>query len=131
VSQARLCEHFIQQTAVTFPAEVGQFRFSPSSAEEGCDTPMHTCPVCWFSSLPYPARDYHICPCCGTEFGNDDAELTWEELRQRWILGGMHWFFGEPPRGWNPQAQLLAVGYGVKFSAGSEGRPKNSELRFA
>jgi len=91
---------------------------------------MNTCPVCWFPFLPYPARDYHICPCCGTEFGNDDAVFTWEELRQRWVAGGMHWFFGQPPVDWNPRAQLLAVGYGVKFSAASERRPATSELRF-
>jgi len=34
----------------------------------------YRCPVCFFDELPYPPRDYHICPCCGTEFGNDDAE---------------------------------------------------------
>jgi hypothetical protein len=81
---------------------------------------MNTCPVCWFSPLGYPARDYHICPCCGTEFGSDDAEFTWEELRERWIALGMHWFFGEPPINWNPQVQLLSAGYGVTFSGGRQ-----------
>ena len=91
---------------------------------------MNTCPVCWFSPLPYPPRDYHICPCCGTEFGNDDAVFTWDELRQRWIAGGEQWFFGPPPQNWNPQAQLLSVGYGVKLSAASE-RPSFGVVKFA
>jgi hypothetical protein len=92
---------------------------------------MHTCPVCWFSNLPYPANDYHICPCCGTEFGNDDAEFSWDELRERWVAQGANWFFGAPPDGWNPQAQLLAAGYGVKMTVSSERRMAYGELRFA
>jgi hypothetical protein len=91
---------------------------------------MNTCPVCWFPKLPYPANDYHICPCCGTEFGNDDSEFTWEELRERWVKGGMRWFFGDPPKNWNPQAQLVALGYGVKFSATKE-RALPGLLKFA
>ncbi|MFZ0771324.1 MAG: hypothetical protein WCA49_06100 [Candidatus Sulfotelmatobacter sp.] len=81
---------------------------------------MNTCPVCWFPNLLYPPRDYHICPCCGTEFGNDDAQFTWDELRIVWIHNGMRWFFGVPPQGWNAQAQLLTVGYGVKMGVSSE-----------
>jgi hypothetical protein len=67
---------------------------------------MFDCPVCLFAEMPEPARDYHICPCCGTEFGNDDADCTHEELRDRWILAGAPWFFGAPPPGWSPQSQL-------------------------
>jgi hypothetical protein len=91
---------------------------------------MNTCPVCWFPALPYPARDYHICPCCGTEFGNDDSEFTWQELREQWICAGMRWFFGPPPRNWSAQAQLLSAGYGVKIGASSE-RPTYGEIRIA
>jgi hypothetical protein len=47
-------------------------------------------------------------------------QFTWEELREHWIARGMHWFFGRPPQTWNPQVQLLAAGYGVKFSVASE-----------
>jgi hypothetical protein len=57
--------------------------------------------------MPDPPQDYHICPCCGTEFGNDDADCTFDELRDRWIRAGAPWFFGDPPEGWSPQAQLL------------------------
>jgi hypothetical protein len=72
---------------------------------------MNTCPVCLYGSLPYPPRDYHICPCCGTEFGNDDARFTHEQLREAWIAGGARWFFGRPPEHWNPWVQLLVAGY--------------------
>jgi hypothetical protein len=51
----------------------------------------YTCPVCMFPRLPYPPRDYHICPCCGTEFGNDDADFSYEQLREMWIAGGANW----------------------------------------
>ena len=71
---------------------------------------MNTCPVCLFGNLPYPARDYHICPCCGTEFGNDDARFTHEQLREAWIAGGARWFFGRPPERWNPWIQLVNHG---------------------
>lgn len=73
----------------------------------------HTCPVCLFSKLPYPPRDYHICPCCGTEFGNDDAEFSYEHLREMWLAGGANWFFGRAPEGWNPWLQLLEAGLGA------------------
>lgn len=63
-----------------------------------------------FANLPYPPRGYHICPCCGTEFGNDDADLTHEQLREMWLAGGAHWFFGIPPDGWNWFTQLYEAG---------------------
>jgi hypothetical protein len=71
----------------------------------------YTCPVCMFPRLPYPPRDYHICPCCGTEFGNDDADFSCEQLREMWIAGGANWFFGKAPEGWNPWMQLLRAGF--------------------
>ena len=71
---------------------------------------MNRCPVCAYS-LPYPANNYHICPCCGTEFGNDDAFRTHEELRRRWVDSGAHWFFRNPPLGWSPWQQLSGAGY--------------------
>jgi hypothetical protein len=70
-----------------------------------------TCPVCAYNKLPYAPRDYEICPCCGTEFGNDDAELSHQELRQRWADQHAPWFFGEPPEHWNPWLQLIQGGY--------------------
>jgi hypothetical protein len=66
-----------------------------------------TCPICAYPDMPYPPADYNICPCCGTEFGNDDALLSHNELRDQWLAGGAAWFFGNPPVGWNPYWQLL------------------------
>ena len=64
------------------------------------------CPVCSYNDMPFPLEDYNICPCCGTEFGNDDANATHEELLMRWLLNGASWFFGAAPLGWNPSLQL-------------------------
>jgi hypothetical protein len=69
------------------------------------------CPVCMYPALPYPPSDYHICPCCGTEFGNDDEMRTHADLRREWINNGAHWFFNNPPRNWNQWGQLEAAGY--------------------
>jgi len=69
----------------------------------------YRCPVCFYDNLPYPPRDYHICPCCGTEFGNDDAELSHGQLRELWIASGAHWFFGTSPPGWNKWIQLASA----------------------
>ena len=74
----------------------------------------YICPVCGFTGLTVPPYDeldcpsYEICPCCGTEFGYDDASLTHAELRKRWIQDGMKWYsrHSGPPRGWNAQQQL-------------------------
>jgi hypothetical protein len=57
--------------------------------------------------MPDPPQDYHICPCCGTEFGSDDSDCTYDQLRDGWIRAGAPWFFRSPPLGWSPQAQLL------------------------
>ncbi len=55
-----------------------------------------------------PAEDFYICPCCGTEFENDDFEITYAELRQRWEDRGMQWFSRNtpPPPYWSPEIQL-------------------------
>lgn len=70
----------------------------------------YRCPVCFYDRLPYPPANYHICPCCGTEFGNDDAVYSHQQLREMWIAGGANWFFGRPPGSWNPWVQLLKAG---------------------
>ncbi|MGC2287393.1 MAG: hypothetical protein WA542_19230 [Candidatus Acidiferrum sp.] len=71
----------------------------------------YRCPVCGFASLPYPPTDYHICPCCSTEFGSDDADYTHEQLREMWVAGGAAWFFGQQPAHWNPWTQLILAGF--------------------
>jgi len=71
------------------------------------------CPVCMFPSMPYPASNYHICPCCSTEFGNDDSDFSHGQLREIWISNGGNWFFGAPPAHWNPWMQLIDAGLGA------------------
>ena len=68
-----------------------------------------------YAQLPYPPCDYHICPCCGTEFGNDDADFTYQQLREMWVAGGANWFFGRAPEHWNPWMQLLRAGLGMSL----------------
>lgn len=81
----------------------------PSGMPE--NKPMkHQCPVCGYA-MPYAPEDYNICPCCGTEFGNDDSPWTIQELRNRWVAAGAPWFFRTSPVGWNPWAQLINAGY--------------------
>ncbi len=69
------------------------------------------CPVCFYDQLPYPPDDYHICLCCGTEFGNDDQFKTHEQLRSAWIARGAPWFFRRPPEYWNPWVQLIEANH--------------------
>jgi hypothetical protein len=92
---------------------------------------MFTCPVCYYDQLEEPPCDYNICVCCGTEFGYDDDDATHEELRERWIRNGAHWFFQNPPTFWNPYAQLLranvaTVPYELGAIAAAE-KPKSSK----
>jgi len=58
-----------------------------------------------------PANDFHICPCCGTEFGYDEFGLSHSYLRGQWIRLGCKWWskYDQPPAGWNPRQQLKAV----------------------
>jgi hypothetical protein len=65
------------------------------------------CPVCGYDQMDAPPRNYEICSCCGTEFGNDDAFLSHSQLRQQWLDHGAPWFFRQPPLGWNPYLQLM------------------------
>jgi hypothetical protein len=71
----------------------------------------YICPVCGYADLPYAPADYHICPCCSAEFGNDDAEFTHAQLREMWVAGGARWFFGNPPPHWDPWMQLINAGH--------------------
>lgn len=67
--------------------------------------------------MPYPPRHYNICPCCGTEFDNDDVDFSFAELRYNWIISGARWFFGQPPNGWNAAAQLAKASFGLQTEA--------------
>lgn len=72
------------------------------------------CPVCG-NALSAPPLDFTICPCCGTEFGNDDQDWTHEQLRNAWLDKGAPWWSNSQPapNNWNPIEQVLWVmGFG-------------------
>jgi hypothetical protein len=79
---------------------------------------MHTCPVCGYAALRYPAEDFTICPSCGTEFGYHNSNKTNAELRAEWMSRGLPWSSRavEPPAGWNGLRQLRSAG----LAAGQE-----------
>lgn len=74
----------------------------------------YSCRVCGLEQQDYPwgqggdKPSYEICPCCGVEFGNDDATTTAvRRHREKWMRGGYEW--NDPSRrpvGWKPEAQL-------------------------
>ena len=86
------------------------------------------CPVCGFQLFSIPwnglSPSDEICPSCRTQFGYDDAikfkgseaeiDGRYEELRKRWIGGGMEWWSTNPsrpkPNNWDPKKQLLNIG---------------------
>jgi len=58
--------------------------------------------------MEFPADDYNICPCCGTEFGYDDAGTTHIALRAKWVKRRARWWSPNlhPPADWNAYSQL-------------------------
>jgi hypothetical protein len=79
----------------------------------------YVCPVCGFPGLDHPAWDpqtgeasFTICPCCGCEFGYDDATTSSRDaFRRRWLKAGAPWFSPErKPVNWNLPEQLANVG---------------------
>lgn len=83
----------------------------------------YSCTVCGFDSMPYPPMDYNICPCCGTEFGLDDAEKSHAQLREEWVQNGAQWFSDElqPSPLWDPFVQLVFADleYDHSYESGS------------
>lgn len=75
------------------------------------------CLVCGFPALtiaPYSddgIASFDICPCCGVEFGYDDATRTHADLRARWVAGGMKWWSQSSmaPAAWDPTAQVAGL----------------------
>ena len=54
---------------------------------------------------------FEICPCCGTQFGYQDARRSHEFLRAEWVAKGMPWHsrvFPQPSGG-DPAHQLRSV----------------------
>lgn len=72
----------------------------------------YTCPVCGYDNLREPPTNYSICPSCGSEFGNDDFDVTHYELRDKWLRAGAHWWSPDiaPPSNWFPLDQLWRAG---------------------
>jgi len=71
----------------------------------------YLCPVCGYDALPTAPSDYAICPSCGTEFGYDDVAHSLEELCDRWLDAGAHWFSSHTPAppNWNAASQLVSL----------------------
>jgi hypothetical protein len=77
----------------------------------------YACPVCGFDGLDEPAYDVHgcasfgICPCCGVEFGYEDASQSHLALRAEWVQRGMPWWSKAQlaPANWDPEVQLRRV----------------------
>lgn len=74
------------------------------------------CPVCYYPEMPYAAQEYNICPCCGTEFENDDRTTSHAQLRAFWIGSGARWFFRQSPPLWNPWSQLAQAGVTLPYA---------------
>ena len=88
-------------------------------------TDDRTCPVCGYPDLYEPpwsdgSPSDEICPCCGTQFGYDDASgadddglmrQRYQHLRDAWIASGSRWFSKgrRPPRDWNATKQLASL----------------------
>lgn len=79
---------------------------------------MYDCPVCGYGALQKPPRDHSICPCCGVEFGLDDAgpcrlpEIH-ASLRRRWVARNAKWHSRRvsPPHNWNAWSQLIKANF--------------------
>jgi hypothetical protein len=77
-----------------------------------------TCSFCGFPDLDQPPFDetgapsFEICPCCGGEFGYNDASQEAEkEYRRKWIQNGAQWFDSSlKPTDWKLRNQLLNIG---------------------
>ena len=78
------------------------------------------CPVCGYDGLAQAPRGLdgassnEVCPCCGFEFGFDDAvrASSYESYRKAWLERGAPWFSSArpPAPGWDLKTQLARVG---------------------
>jgi hypothetical protein len=74
---------------------------------------INNCRVCGYE-MPSPpwgedgkTPSWEICPCCGTEFGYKDCQITAiRNMREKWIANGMNWSDPEEkPEGWSFELQ--------------------------
>ena len=84
----------------------------------------NSCPVCGYELDFAPWQGIYssdeICPCCGIQYGYDDAaggdmnkrHLIYKKWRNRWIKEGMPWKSIESPKPdrWDPIQQLQEGG---------------------
>lgn len=78
-----------------------------------CATLKNECKVCGYE-MPTPPVPHDICPCCGTQYGLDDAFDSYQEIRSKWLAAGGRWFSKHPsfaePDGWSARGQLEKAG---------------------
>lgn len=75
---------------------------------------LFICKVCGYDYGDYiwgedgKIPSFEICPCCGTEFGYEDAsEVAIVSQRQRWLDSGKKWFLSnKKPQNWDSLNQL-------------------------
>src|SRR5882724_9704767 len=93
----------------------------------------YNCPVCGYNELSNPPKDYMICPCCGTEFGNDDFEVSHEELRKAWLRAGAQWFSEHTPKpsDWSPSMQLIGAGLIAVLALSNSTGQQTSDVHLA
>src|SRR5882672_7518879 len=74
-------------------------------------TDQNLCLVCGYG-MDDPPRDYNVCPSCGTEYGVNDVNASYEELRKAWIRTGPKWWSktDPEPENWSPSFQLASLG---------------------
>lgn len=70
----------------------------------------YACPVCGFGMVAPPEK-FNICPSCGTEFGNDDLDWSYDQLRLEWLENGANWWSESIPApvSWDPIEQVLPL----------------------
>ncbi len=81
------------------------------------DDELYRCRACgWLLPDPPWGADgrtplYEFCPCCGVEFGYQDATPAGaRRYRQQWLAGGAGWHDPKRrPDGWSAEEQLTKV----------------------
>ena len=95
---------------------------------------QNLCLVCGYE-MDDPPRDYNVCPSCGTEYGVNDINASYDELRQAWLKTGPAWWSktDKQPDNWSPSRQLanlaptipavISTGITLTISGGPPSRP--------
>jgi hypothetical protein len=78
---------------------------------------LYVCRVCGLPQDTPPwgedrmSASFDICPCCGVEFGYEDATpIAAKNYRQQWIAGGAKWLSAKDrPSEWDLENQLAQI----------------------